>query len=163
MSDPDAVAGDILDVVHSHAAKLGRFERVNDHEPSNRPGHGLTAALWLDRIDPVPRASGLAVTTARLIVKLRIYSAMEQEPKDAIDPNLSAAAWALIRVLVADLRLGTDPNTTPRREIDVQGAHGVSLFAQGGYLEWDDGGMDRVMDLTIPVVVYDVWPQEEGA
>lgn len=159
MSDPDAIAGEIMDVVHDHAAASARFERVNNHEPPSRPGHGLTAALWVDRIDPIARASGLAVTSARLILKLRIYSAVEQEPKDTIDPNVSAAAWALIRMLIADQRLGT----TTGREIDVRGIHGVTLFAQGGYVDWPDGsGTDRVMDLTIPVVIYDVWPEEEA-
>ncbi len=54
----------IINAVVSHAMASGHFEQVNGHEPANPPGHGLTAAVWVDLVEPV-RSSGLARTSAR--------------------------------------------------------------------------------------------------
>lgn len=154
MSDPDDVAGLVLNAVVSHAQATGRFERVNAHESLHPSTGGLTAAVWVDRIDPIARASGLAATSARLIVKVRVHSSMQMEPRDAIDPAVTAAVWALMRVLTADYDLGGTV-----RNIDILNEFGVAMFAQAGYLDWDDGAMDRITDLTVPVIINDVWPQ----
>ena len=44
----------ILDPIRAHAAALGVFDTVGGHEPKRAPGTGLTFALWVDRINPVP-------------------------------------------------------------------------------------------------------------
>lgn len=143
----------ILTALESHAATLGQFERVNRHEPKNAPGHGLTAAIWVQRISPVALRSGLAVTSALLVVNVRLYTNMIAEPQDAIDPNLVDAASALIGAYTADFTLGDMVSN-----VDVLGAHGEALSAQAGYLE-QDRKMFRVMTLTVPLVVNDVWSQ----
>lgn len=145
----------ILNAMTSHASASGLFERVNGHEPKNKPTtKGLTAAVWIDRIEPVARASGLAATAARLVVNLRIYSSMLMEPQDAIDPNIAAAVSELFTAYTGDFDLGGQV-----RNIDLLGEFGQGMQAQAGYLE-QDRGMFRVMTITLPVVVNNVWAQE---
>ncbi|MGW3428883.1 hypothetical protein ACWDHW_13145 [Streptomyces melanosporofaciens] len=142
----------ILDAVVSHAMASGHFETVNGHEPERAPGHGLTAAVWVDRVDPV-RSSGLATTSARLIFNVRLYTPMVQEPADAIDPYLVTALDVLMRAYVGDYTLGGLV-----REVDVRGTHGIGLEARAGYLQ-QDAALLRVMTITLPVVVNDLWDE----
>lgn len=149
----------VLDSVVSHAMELGFFERVNQHEPKNAPGNGLTCAVWVDRIDPVAQASGLAATSARLVLMVRLYTNMLSEPQDMIDPNLVKATNALMVAYSGVYTLGSDAQLlSDVRNIDLLGQTGVSLSAQAGYLEQDDGSY-RVMTLTLPVIVNDAWDQ----
>lgn len=154
MSDPDAAAADVIQAVHSHVAALGRVERILDHEAVHQPGYGLSAALWLQRIDPIARVSGLAATSARVLATVRLYGPVNSEPRDAIDPEMSAAAWGLVRALSGDFRLGG------AGEIDLLGAYGITLFAQASYLDWPAGGTSRIYDITVPVLIHDAWTQE---
>ncbi|MGW0587460.1 hypothetical protein [Streptosporangium sp. NPDC002607] len=143
----------ILDGITSHALALGLFERVNSHEPKNAPGNGLTAAVWVDSIAPVPTGSGLASTSARLVFNVRIYTGAEQEPADAIDPNMLAATDALMSAYSGDFTLGGSV-----RNVDLLGQAGTSLSAQAGYIQ-HDSKLLRVMTLVVPVIVNDVWEQ----
>lgn len=142
----------ILDAVVSHALSLGRFEAVNGHEPKNAPGLGLTAAVWADRVDTV-RSSGLDSTSVRLLLNVRLYTGAEQEPADAIDPNLMTALDALMRAYVGDFTLGGLV-----REVDVRGTHGIGLEARAGYLQ-QDAALLRVMTIALPVIVNDLWDE----
>jgi hypothetical protein len=143
----------ILDGVVSHAMALGRFERVNAHEPKNAPGHGLTAAVWLQSLDPLGAASGLAVTSGRLEFTGRIYQNMLMEPADMIDPLMMEAADAWLGALSGDFELGGNV-----RNIDLLGAHGTPLSGRAAYINVS-GVMFRIFDLTIPLIVNDVWSQ----
>ena len=142
-----------LDAMVSHVAASGYFERVNQHEPANAPGSGLTAAVWADAISPVARASGLAVTSARIAFMLRLYSTLQQSPPDSIDPNLIAAVDALMTAYTGDFTLGNLVMS-----VDLLGAHGAPLAAQAGYLV-QDGQTFRVVTITVPLIVSDVWTQ----
>lgn len=143
----------ILDAIVSHALALGYFERVNAHEPASAPGHGLSAAVWAQEIRPVPSGSGLSSTTARVVFNLRLFTTMLQEPADAIDPNLLAAVDALMTAYSGDFELGGNV-----RNVDLLGQAGVPLSAQAGYVKID-GALYRVMDLTLPLIVNDVFDQ----
>lgn len=145
------IAG-ILDSVVSHAMASGFFERVNAHEPVNSPGHGLTAAVWVDGIAAV-RTSGLGTASARLIFNVRLYTPMVQEPADAIDPHLLAATDALMRAYVGDFELGGTV-----RQVDVFGSHGAVLESRAGYIRQDDATL-RVITITLPVIVNDLWDE----
>lgn len=147
----DATA--ILSAVVSHALTLGQFEQVNGHEPISAPGNGLTAAVWAQEIGPVPSSSGLASTSARLVLNVRIYTSMLQEPADAIDPNMLTALDALMAAYSGDFELGGLV-----RNVDLLGQAGAALAAQAGYIELD-GGTYRVYTLTLPLIVSDVWDQ----
>lgn len=143
----------ILSAVESHALASGQFERVNTHEPKNSPGNGVTCAIWADKIDPVPDGSGLSRTTARLIFVVRIYSNMLQEPQDAIDPNVVTATSDLMTRYSGDFQLGGTV-----RNVDLLGQAGVSLSAQAGYVNVS-GTMYRVVTITLPLIINDVWDQ----
>jgi hypothetical protein len=146
---------DVFDQVESHALASGWFERVNTHEPKRNPGNGLTAAVWIQRVAPVPAGSGLAATTGRLELRTRIYSNMLQEPQDAIDPNILVAVDDLLDRYSGDFTLGGRV-----RNVDLLGAHGEGLGAIAGYVNID-GAMHRVMDIVLPLIINDIWSQSE--
>lgn len=143
----------ILDSVQSQVQALGLFDTVNMHEPKSKPGNGLTCAIWADKIAPVPAGSGLAVTTGLVTLALRVYTSMLQQPFDAIDPNMISAVDALIAGFSDAFTLGGNV-----RNVDLLGMFGTPLSAQAGYIN-QDGKLMRVMTLTIPLVVNDIWPQ----
>ncbi|MFI0236326.1 hypothetical protein [Streptomyces sp. NPDC016845] len=142
----------ILDGVESHAAASGYFERVNGHEPKSAPTTGgLTAAVWIDSITPV-LSSGLASTTGRLLVMVRLYSPLS-DPEDAVDRDLMAATSALIGAYCGDFTLGGLV-----RQVDIRGAHGAALTARAGYLE-QDSAVFRVFTISVPLIVNDLWEE----
>lgn len=143
----------ILDTLQSHALASGLFERVNGHEPKSAPGRGLTAALWVQRMGPVAADSGLDSTAGRLEFRLRIFTSMLQQPLDAIDPAVIAASDALIRAYSANFQLGGQV-----QDVDLLGTHGDPLMAIAGYLTQDQKTY-RIMDLTIPLILDNLWPQ----
>ncbi len=142
----------ILDRVISHAAATGLFEAVNGHEPKSAPGSGLTAAAWVQAIEPV-RTSGLASTSGRVELTVRLYTSMLAEPQDAIDPALLSACSVLLAAYSGDFELGGAV-----RCIDLLGQAGVPLSAKAGYLN-QDHQLYRVMDITLPILINDIWDQ----
>lgn len=145
-------AAGILAAAVSHAQASGCFERVNGHEPKNAPGNGLTAAVWVEALTPV-RTSGLNSTSVLVTLNVRCYSNMLQEPQDAIDPNLLTAVDALMAAYSGDFELGGTA-----RHVDLLGAYSPGLSAKAGYLQ-QDGATYRVMTITVPLVLNDLWNQ----
>lgn len=143
----------ILDAVISHALASGHFERANGHEPKSAPGTGLTAAVWVDSTEPARGHSGIASTTARLVLNVRLYTSMLAEPQDAIDPNLMAAHDALMTAYSGGFTLGGLV-----RCVDLLGMAGVPLSSRAGYLN-QDSQLYRAITITLPVLVDDVWEQ----
>ncbi|HEY5986048.1 MAG TPA: hypothetical protein VIV12_06625 [Streptosporangiaceae bacterium] len=143
----------ILDAVVSHAAASGHFDRIGRHEPKSAPGTGLSAAIWVDRVSPLPGASGLAQTSALVVLNIRVYTNMLADPPDDIDPSLMSAVDGLMTAYSGDFDLGGTV-----RNVDLLGAYSAGLSAQAGYLE-QDGRLYRVMTVTLPLVVSDVWSQ----
>lgn len=143
----------ILDGLVSHAMRLGVFERVNQHEPKNAPGNGLTCALFVSTIDPLPSTSGLRSSSGRVAFVARLYSSMTQEPQDMIDPNLVKATDLLMTAYSGNFTL-----TGLAMSIDLLGQSGMMLSARSGYLDIDRK-IYRVMDVMIPVLVNDLWDQ----
>lgn len=143
----------ILEAAESHAVASGHFERVNRHEPKNAPGHGLSAAIWVQRLQPVALASGLAATSVLLTVNVRLYTPMIAEPQDAIDPHLVAALDGLMGAYSTDFTLDGLV-----RNVDLLGQHGEGLSAQASY-QTVGQTMFRVMTITLPLVISDVWTQ----
>lgn len=144
---------DILDAVVSDVQRSGYFDKVNTHEPKRGPRNGLTAAIWVQAVDPIALASGLASTSARITFTLRMYQSMLKEPQDLIDVHMTKALSNLMRRYHDDFDF-----EGIIRNIDLLGQFGVSLSAISGYLEVD-GAMYRIIDMTIPCIVNDVWPQ----
>ncbi len=143
----------LLDALVSHAAASGHFQRVNQHEPKSAPGNGLTAAIWFQTIGPAIGGSGLASTSPRVELRVRIYQNALMQPQDAIDPMVTAATSALMTAYSGDFSLGGLV-----RQVDLLGAYGTALSAQAGYLDVD-GKKYRVVDVTVPLIVNDVFDQ----
>lgn len=143
----------ILEAAQTHAAASGHFDRVTGHEPKNPPGRGLTAAIWVQRIGPVPAGSGLRSTSGRVELRVRLLSLMLQEPQDAIDPNLTDALDALFVAYSGDFTLGGLV-----MQVDLLGAYGTPLSSVAGYLSISNQ-MHRIYDITLPCIVSDLWDQ----
>jgi hypothetical protein len=142
----------VLDALVSHASSLGRFERVNEHEPKNAPGAGLTCSISVDRIAPI-RASGLDSTSARLAFTMHLFAPMLAVSDDLVDRQLLTVLDELFAAYTGDFTLGG-----LLRHVDVLGAYGPGLEATAGYL--NSGGSDfRVLTITLPVIVNDLWEQ----
>lgn len=142
----------IFDAMVSHALSLGRFDKVEEHEPKSAPGSGVHAAFWVQSAEPI-RSSGLGATSGRIEVAVRVYMNMTQEPQDSIDRALLEAADALLTAYSGDFELGGLV-----RSVDLLGAYGAPLSAQGGYIR-QDGKLYRVMVITVPLIVNDIWNQ----
>jgi hypothetical protein len=143
----------IIDAVASHAAASGWFDNVNGHEPKNAPPGGLTGAVWVEAIRPAA-SSGLASSSALLVLNLRMYTSMLQEPQDRIDPVMVKALSDLYSAYAGDYTLGGLV-----RHVDLRGADGIPLQAKAGYINQDQR-MYRVITITLPVVVNDAWDEE---
>lgn len=143
----------LFDQVKSHAMTLGVFDRVAQHEPKNAPGNGLTCSIWVQSIDPVPDASSLIATSGRVELHVRVYSNMLQEPQDDIDPQILTAVTTLMGEYSGHFTLGGTV-----RDVDLLGAHGQALSAQAGYLDIDHK-LYRVMVITLPIILNDMWVQ----
>lgn len=159
-TDPDLVE-QILSRSQDHALTLGYFETVNGHEPKRAPQTGgLTAAVWMDRLTPIP-SSGLASTSVRVTIQGRIFTSMLSEPQDAIDPAMSRALFAWLAAVYGDLQLRGPAGGAPlARNVDVRGQHGVPLDAVAGYIE-QDKKLFRVYTITIPYLVNDVFEEAQ--
>jgi hypothetical protein len=145
----------LLNAAMSHAMQLGVFDSVNGHEPKSAPGSGVTCAVWVQNIRPIPLASGLDATSALVVLNQRVYIPMVAEPQDAIDPRVVGAVTALMQAYTEGFTLGG-----LIRNVDLLGMYGVPMDAQAGYLE-QDKKMFRVMTVTLPLVVNDAWNQVE--
>ena len=146
-------AQDLVDNVVSVAQASGLFDRVNAYEPKQAPGNGLTAAVWVQSITPTPPVSGLAVTSVRVEFTMRLFTNMLLDPQESIDPNLMNACSQMMNLFTGDFSLGNSVFA-----VDLLGMAGQPLGARAGY-ENVDGKLFRIMDITVPLIVADVWTQ----
>jgi hypothetical protein len=109
--------------------------------------------VWAQAVDPIPQRSGLSSTTSRVELMERIYSNMLQEPVDMIDPNVIKATDVLCTAYSGDFTLNGSI-----AEIDLLGAYGTPMRAQAGYVTINQT-MFRCMDITLPLIVNDLWTQ----
>lgn len=151
----EAAVNTVFDKIESYCMSLNRFETVNGHEPKSAPGSGVHAAVWAQSIRPAPRASGLAVTSGVVQFNVRMYTNFVSQPFDAIDPQVMAATADLMGALSGDFALGGDAGI---REVDLLGSQGTPLSAAAGYIELDRKWY-RVMTLTVPVIINDMFKQ----
>ncbi|MFF0140475.1 hypothetical protein ACFYRN_28925 [Streptomyces sp. NPDC005227] len=139
--------------VTSHAQSLGLFGQVLDYEPVSAPGSGLTLAMWVARISPIPARSGLASVSARLELTGRILMPADTEPQGDIDLQVVAAVDGLLREYAGDFELGGLVAA-----VDLLGMHGAALAAQFGYTRFDSTTY-RVATLTVPLIINDAWTE----
>jgi hypothetical protein len=150
--DAAAVRG-LFDRVQSHAMTLGLFDTVNTHEPKSAPGNGLWCAIWVQEISPMGAVSGLAATSGRVTLNVRVGKSFISSPEDGIDPDILTAVSTLMGDYSGAFTLGGTV-----RNIDLLGQSGQALSAQAGYLTIDTK-LFRVMEITLPILVNDLWQQ----
>lgn len=138
----------------SHAQALGLFEQVIGHEPVSAPGSGLTYAMWVGPVKPVPARSGLDAVSARLELRGRVFLPADTEPMDDVDVTVTGAVSALMGAYCGDFTLGGTV-----AEIDLLGAYGTPLSSDPGYTSFGGGTTYRVATLTIPLIVNDAWQE----
>lgn len=143
----------LFDAVISHAAASGYFDRVATHEPKNAPNKGLTAAVIAGPFGPARNSSGLSLTTCLFVLKLRIFIPMTREPVDQIDIDLMTAAANLMAAYSGDFTLDGLV-----RDVDLLAQFGTGLSCVPGYIEQDTVKF-RVADITVPLVINDVFVQ----
>lgn len=137
----------------SHAQALGLFERVVGHEPVSAPPGGLTYALWVKSLRPIPARSGLDAVTARLELTGRVFLPADAEPQDDVDTAVTGAVDGLMGAYSGDFELGgTVAN------VDLLGAHGPGLGVDFGYARFDNMTF-RVATLTVPLIINDAWTE----
>lgn len=146
-------AATILGAALDHARTLGKAERIFGHEPKNAPGKGISIAFWVENLRTVPGASGLASTTVRLELSVRVYVNMLKEPQDAIDVVLLDVVDALMGAYTGGFTFGGLV-----RNVDLFGEHGDPFAMEAGFLG-QDKVMYRVMNITLPLIVNDLWSQ----
>lgn len=137
----------------SQAQQLGLFGNVLGHEPVSSPGSGLTYAVWVTRVAPIPAGSGVAAGTGRLELNGRVYMPADTEPQDDVDLAVTDAVDKLLTALFADFTLGDTV-----RNVDLLGAHGTPLSAQFGFTRFDSTTY-RVATLTVPLIINDLWEE----
>ncbi len=133
------------------------FDAVNTAEPKSAPGSGVTCSIWVQSIGPIVD-SGLASTSVRLELSVRIYKSMISPDDDRIDPTMTAAMLSLMEDYSGDFALSIITVAPTVRMIDLLGAHGTPLSADSGYISIDNG-LYRVLTLTVPIILNDVWTQ----
>ncbi len=138
--------------------KSGVISGTNVGEPKSAPsGPKVQAAFWVQSIRAIGLASGLNVSTAHVLFIVRLYSNFKAVPEDEIDPKLMRAASTIMRQLSDNFDFeGTI------RNVDLLGHHGDPLSCEAGYLEVDKKHF-RVMDIRLPLIVNDVWEQNDGS
>ena len=144
----------LTEAVASYAASTGEFDTVNTHEPKAKPGNGVTCSIWVDEINPVASASGLNAVTGLVTMTMRIQRPGLSQPADQIDPLLMAASASLMAKFAAGFTM-----TGIVRNVDLLGQHSQGVRARAGYVN-QDGTIYRVMDVMLPLVVNDLYPEE---
>jgi hypothetical protein len=143
---------DAISYATGAAYQTGLFDAVAGHEPKAAPSRtGLTAAAWIQ--DWRPATSGLASTSMRLEVTLRVFCPMQMEPQDDIDMAVMTAVNAIFSYIIGHFQ-----GLAGSRYVDVHGADGEMLSASLGYAEQDKAKF-RIADITIPVVLNDVYSE----
>jgi hypothetical protein len=147
-------AADLVSKVSSHLKRLGVFGVVTTHEPKAAPKKGVTASVWVNSIGPAVNSSGLSTTSARIELSIRLHSPMLSEPQDAIDVNLLKITDVVINSFTNDFTLGGGVES-----VDLLGRSGAPLSAETGYFQIDSNSIYRVMDITVPILINNVWDQ----
>lgn len=139
---------DLISAVISQAKSLGVFDSFNGSQPTSVPNTGMTFAVWAQEIAPDPVASGLAATAADIELNVRLYMALNPQAPDTIDPAMMNATSKLLAAYNGNFTLDGLV-----RNIDVLQAKAVA-----GYID-QSGQILRVITISLPIVINDLWEQ----
>lgn len=147
MSNFDAAASTALFSALTSALKqLAVFQDVGVGEPVSPPGIRLYCSLMLGPFRAAP--SGLNTTSGQVTFTIRIWSKAQQRPLEKIDPELLAAAAAVMGKLSGEFTLAGLV-----RSIDL-----MTMTAVPGWIEFE-GESYRVCEVNVPVVINDMFAQ----
>ncbi|MFE7973007.1 hypothetical protein [Streptomyces shenzhenensis] len=139
--------------ITSHAQGLGLFGNVLDHEPVSAPGNGLSFAVWVKNIRPIPARSGLASVSVRLEVTGRVYMPADTEPLGDVDLEVTGAVNGLFNAYCGDFQLGGSV-----AEVDLLGQYGATISADLGYTRFNSTTY-RVASVVVPLIINDLWTE----
>lgn len=146
-----------MDALISHALSLGYFTSVNSVDTGSTPSNdGLSGVLWSRRTRALPARSGLNSTSALVTFMMRLFHSANSDPLGEIDPRMIDATDALLNAYSGDFTLGGLV-----AYIDLLGEHGEGLGSDSGWLDMGEDRKFRIVDITIPLVINDVWNQAE--
>jgi len=155
MMDIDTIITNVVNLAKAQTSGSDLlFVDVLDYESRATVPDGVLAAVYFNELRPAPADSGLSATSGVLVLNVRLYVSTVRQPYGAVERSIVKAAQQLIGALTASYTLGGSV-----RNIDLLGAGGVSLAAQGGYVPGLDGKLMRVITITLPSIVNDVWEQ----
>jgi hypothetical protein len=143
--DTDAV-NSLFSALKSHAMSLGIFGRVNNHEPENAPGEGLSCSILLGPVAADGGMSGLGSVSGTITFLVWIWNSMMQKPLDGIDPATLTALSTLLNEYSGNFTLGGTV-----RNIDL-----LNLRADPVYVE-QEGKQFRVEQISLPIKINDLW------
>lgn len=145
-----------IDALISHAMSLGHLASVNETDIGSMPGNSdLIGVLYWRRMRPIPARSGLNTTSVLIEFNMRLIRATNTDPMGEIDPQMMDATDALMNAYSTDFTLGGVV-----AEIDLLGEYGQALESDSGFLKMTEELTFRIVDITIPCVINDVWTQE---
>lgn len=146
----------MVDALLTHASKTAAFDVIMSHEPRNAPAGKYTFACWLNMIDPVARASGLAVTSLRAEFLVRLfcpYVGPNAEELNTMDSDMAMRVGLLWAAYTGDYQF-----TAADHAIDLLGMYGDPLRMRGGFATFNNTPY-RICDILVPVILYDVMDQ----
>lgn len=139
--------------VEARAQELGDFEQVIGHEPRSAPVSLPAMAVWYAGLGPARGASGLAATSARLEFRGRIYLNAQAKDEDKNEQRLLYLSALVMGAYNSAFTLNGEAMA-----VDLLGGWGNPLEAVPGWLAHDSKEF-RVAEVTIPVILTDVWAQ----
>lgn len=143
----------VLVAAIDHLQATGLFESVQDHESTSAGIGGMWADVWVGGIKPVAEQSGLAATSALLVLTVRIYLNAMAPAAGSLEQTITGAADQLLLAYNESFTFDGHVNW-----IDLLGQYGTSLSSVGGYVTVSNTQY-RCMTITVPCVIDDVWPQ----
>lgn len=143
----------LLSDVASGVMSLGMFQEVLRHEPKSKPQHDMTFAFFVDSIKPSRLISGVDATAGMVTLMGRAYVSFLTKPEDDVDAQLLNGVSAIIDGLTGSFTLGHSVVA-----VDLIGMDSSGLSAQMGYTTVDST-VFRICDLTIPVLIDNLWTQ----
>jgi len=155
MMDIDTIIDNVIALANAQTSGGNPlFVDVLDYECRAMPPDGIIASVYFNELGGVPDDSGLAATSGTLVLNVRLYVSTVRQPYGTTERSIVRAAQQMCGALNASFTLDGSV-----RNVDIFGASGVRLRAVGGYIPAQDGKLMRVVTITLPTIVNDVWEQ----
>jgi hypothetical protein len=110
-----------------------------------------------EAIEPVEGLSGTNVTSLRVAFIIRLYLSVSQQTPDVVDPRMMHATATIMQAFNQGFTF-----TETVYAVDLLGEQGVRLSAHCGYMKVgspEGSALYRIMDITVPVLLTNVWQQ----